>query len=84
MSAIILTDGFYYGQTSSLTPVQFISISYLFNYFGDYELPYNDGMVSSADFIRAVQDGSFPYIYNSMTVDRIFVDMKDMSFFAFA
>ena len=45
LSAILLTDGFYYGQTSFLTPVQFIGISYLFNYFGDYELPYNDGMI---------------------------------------
>jgi len=52
-AAVVLTDGFYYGQTSFLDPMQFIAVAYLYNYFGDYELPFNDGIVSSADFIRA-------------------------------
>jgi len=52
-AAVVLTDGFYYGQTSFLSPLQFIAVAYLYNYFGDYELPFNDGIVSVADFIRA-------------------------------
>jgi hypothetical protein len=52
-AAIVLTDGFYYGQTSFLSPLQYIAVSYLYNYFGDYELPFNDGIVSVADFIRS-------------------------------
>jgi hypothetical protein len=52
-AAIVLTDGFYYGQTSFLSPLQFLAVSYLYNYFGDYELPYNDGIIQVADFIRA-------------------------------
>ena len=53
MGAIILTDGFYYGQTSFLSGLQFVAISYLYNYFGDYELPFNDGIIQKADFLRA-------------------------------
>jgi len=52
-AAIVLTDGFYYGQTSFLDPLQFLAVAYIYNYFGDYELPFNDGIVSVADFLRA-------------------------------
>jgi len=52
-AAIVLTDGFYYGQTSFLSPLQMLAVSYLYNWFGDYELPYNDGIIESADFMRA-------------------------------
>jgi hypothetical protein len=44
-AAIVLTDGFYYGQTSFLSPLQMMAVSYLYNWFGDYELPYNDGII---------------------------------------
>ena len=52
-AAIVLTDGFYYGQTSFLSPLQMMAVSYLYNWFGDYELPYNDGIIKLADFMRA-------------------------------
>jgi len=52
-AAIVLTDGFYYGQTSFLSPLQMMAVSYLYNWFGDYELPYNDGIIEAADFMRA-------------------------------
>lgn len=52
-AAIVLTDGFYYGQTSFLSPMQMLAVSYLYNWFGDYELPYNDGIIQIADFMRA-------------------------------
>lgn len=74
-AAIVLTDGFYYGQTSFLSPLQYLAVSYLYNYFGDYELPYNDGIIQVADFIRATQDGTLPHVYNAMTVNRLFVNM---------
>ena len=54
LAAIILVDGFYYGQVSYLSPVQLIGVSYIYNYFSDYELPYNDGIVEKVDFIRSV------------------------------
>jgi hypothetical protein len=46
LSAIVLSQGFYYGQTSYLTNQEFLAIANVYNYFGDYELPYNDGFVS--------------------------------------
>ena len=52
-SAIVLSDGFYFGQTSYLNVTQFLGLSYLYNYFSDYEIPFSDGMVGPQDFIRA-------------------------------
>jgi len=69
MAAVVLSDGYYYGQVSYLTTMQLIAVSYIYNYFGDYELPYNDGEVEKVDFIRSVQDGMLPYIYNPLVVD---------------
>lgn len=69
MAAVVLSDGYYYGQVSYLTTMQLIGVSYIYNYFGDYELPYNDGEVEKVDFIRSVQDGMLPYIYNPLVVD---------------
>lgn len=58
--------------------------AYIYNYFSDYELPYNDGIVEKVDFIRSVQDGMLPYIYNPMVVEMIFQDMDAMDFYALA
>ena len=30
-----------------------LAVSYIYNWFGDYELPYNDGIIKLADFMRA-------------------------------
>jgi len=81
LSAVVLTDGFYYGQTSYLTPMQLIGVSYIYNYFSDYELPYNDGVVTKADFVRSVQEGNLPIIYNPLVVDFIFEDMDQFDFY---
>jgi len=58
--------------------------AYIYNYFSDYELPYNDGIVEKVDFIRSVQDGMLPYIYNPLVVEMIFTDMDSMDFFGLA
>lgn len=64
--------------------LSYIAIAQIYNYFGDYELPYNDGIVQAADFIRAVQDGVMPHIYNSLVVNKLFKNMQDMNFYTFA
>jgi len=75
-------QGYYVGQTSYLTPIQLIGVAYIYNYFSDYELPYNDGYVEKVDFIRSVQDGMLPSIYNPLVVDQIFEGMEALDFFA--
>lgn len=54
LASIILNQGFYYGQVNYLEPLEFVAVAQIWNYFGDYELPYNDGLINSADFVRAV------------------------------
>jgi hypothetical protein len=81
-SGIILTDGFYYGQSNFLSLTQFIGVAQIYNYFQDYELPYSDGIVEPEDFIRAVQDANMPPIYNSLVVNKLFIDMEGMDFFS--
>lgn len=41
-------------------------------------------MVKVADFVRAVQDGSLPYVYNSMVVSKMFQDMDELDFYGLA
>ena len=69
---------------SYLNPLQLMGTAYIYNYFSDYELPYNDGIVEKVDFIRSVQDGMLPYIYNPLVVEMIFTDMDSMDFYALA
>jgi hypothetical protein len=45
VAALILTTGFWAGQVSFLEPLQFLAIAQIYNYFDDYELPYNDGAI---------------------------------------
>ena len=61
-----------------------MAIAQIYNYFNDYELPYNDGSIATADFMRACQEGSLPHVYNSMVIQRLVEDMDDsMNFFGF-
>ena len=78
-SGIILTDGFYYGQSNFLSLTQFIGVAQIYNYFQDYELPYSDGIVEPEDFVRAVQDANMPPIYNSLVVNKLFIDMEQIT-----
>lgn len=79
-AGVILTDGFYYGQTSYLNIKQFIAVAQIFNYFEAYELPYSDGIVEPQDFIRAVQEANLPEIYNPLVIDKLFIDMDGLDF----
>lgn len=54
LAGVVLTKGYYVGQTSYLTPIQLIAVASIYNYFSDYELPFNDGQVDKADFVRSV------------------------------
>ncbi len=81
-AGIILTDGFYFGQSNYLSMTQFLGVAQIYNYFQDYELPYNDGIVEPEAFIRAVQDGSMPQIYNSLVIKKLFIDMDGLDFFS--
>ncbi len=33
--------------------MDFIAVSSIFNYFADYEIPFNDGFVEKSDFLNA-------------------------------
>ena len=37
--------GYYVGQVTYLTPLKLIAVSFLYNYFADYEIPYNSGNI---------------------------------------
>ncbi len=69
ISAVTLTKGIYFGQQTHLTPVQFIAVATVFNFFGDYEIPYNDGIIEKNDFVRAAQDGNLPFVYTPIVVE---------------
>ena len=50
----MLTDGYYLGQTSKINLVQFIALAYLYNYFDEYEIPFDDGYIKKEDMMKAV------------------------------
>lgn len=56
----------------------------LYNYFSDYEIPFADGMIKKALFIRAAQDGYLPHVYNAQIIKILFEDDEDMDFLEFA
>jgi hypothetical protein len=50
----VLTDGYYNGQTSRINLFQFIGLSFLYNYFDEYEIPFDDGFIKIEDMMKAV------------------------------
>ena len=50
-----MTDGYYQGQTSKLSLMQFIGLSYAYNYFDEYEIPFEDGYINKNDMLKAVK-----------------------------
>ncbi len=55
IAAQVLTDGYYQGQTSKLSLMQFIGLSYAYNYFDEYEIPFEDGYINKNDMLKAVK-----------------------------
>ena len=54
LASQVLTDGYYLGQTSKINLVQFIALAYLYNYFDEYEIPFDDGYIKKEDMMKAV------------------------------
>ena len=54
ISGQVLTDGYYNGQTSRLSLFQYIGLSFLYNYFDEYEIPFDDGFIKIEDMMKAV------------------------------
>ena len=83
-SAIILTHGLYIGQASYLNIEQVVSVTSVYNFFSDYEIPFKDGIIDFQLFLRAAQDGYLPHIYNAFVVHKLFEEVDEMDFYALA
>ena len=73
-SAIVLSDGYYNGQQSYLTITQFIGVAHVYNYFNEYQVPFDEGFVYLNDVLKATQEEMLPFIYTPFNVKTMFYE----------
>ena len=81
---MVLSEGYNWGQQSTVSVLQFAQVAYIYNYFSDYEIQMSES-IRKDDALRAIQDGILPVWFNRLTCDQAFNENPNgMSFPAFA
>jgi len=83
-ATVVLSEGYNWGQQSTVSVLQFAQVAYIYNYFSDYEIQMSES-IRKDDALRAIQDGILPVWFNRLTCDQAFNENPNgMSFPAFA
>lgn len=52
-ATVILKDGYNWGQTSTISALQYAQVAYIYNYFSDYEIQMSE-KINKDDVVRAI------------------------------
>lgn len=82
-SAIILVNGYDNGQQSTLPLSAFTQIAFIYSYFAEYEISFNEPISQNA-MTRACQEGVFPFWFNQYMAKMLFSNRDNVYFNNFA